>query len=104
MCLVLSFQPFLRVIHGPPGKQVGGVSASEAGLDVKHRHVSPAGWVVVGVGAGVSVAGFVLDELEEGLHVGSQPGDEAGPHGRHRLLVTALQGQQQGAVVPAETR
>lgn len=102
-CLVLRFEPFLHVIHGPPGKQVGGVSASEAGLDVKHGHVSPAGWVVVRVRAGVGVAGFVLDELEEGLHVRPQPGDQAGPHGRHRLLIAALEGLQQGAVVPAET-
>lgn len=103
MCLVLSFEPFLRVIHGPPGKQMCGVSVSEARLDVKHGHVSPAGWVVVHVGAGVGVAGFVLDELEEGLHVGPQPGDEAGPHHRHRLFVTGLQGLQQSAVVSAET-
>lgn len=102
-CLVLRFEPFLHVIHGPPGKQVGGVSASEAGLDVKHGHVSPVGWVVVRVGAGVGVAGFVLDELEEGLHVGPQPGDQAGLYGRHRLLIAALKGLQQGAVVPAET-
>lgn len=102
-CLLLRFEPFLHVIHGPPGKQVGGVSASETRLDVKHRHISPAGWVVVRVGAGVGVAGFVLDELEEGLHVGPQPGDQSGPHGRHRLLIAALKGLQQGAVVPAET-
>lgn len=80
-----------------------GVPASEARLDVEHGHVPPAGWVVVGVGAGVAVAGFVLDELEEGLHVGPQPGDQAGPHRRHRLLVAGLQGLQQGAVVSAET-
>lgn len=100
--LVLSFEPFLRVIHRSPGKQVCGVSAPEARLDVKHRHVPPAGWVVVRAGAGVGVAGFVLDELEEGLHVGPQPGDEAGPHRRHRLFVTGLQGLQQSAVVSAE--
>lgn len=103
VCLVQSFEPFLCIIHGPPGKQVCGVSASEARLDVKHGHVSPAGWVVVRVGAGVGVAGFVLDKLEEGLHIGPQPGDKAGPHCRHRLFVTGLQGLQQSAVVSAET-
>lgn len=103
MCLVLSFEPFLRIIHGPPRKQVCGVSAPEARLDVEHGHVSPAGWVVVGVGAGVGVARLVLDQLEEGLHVGTQPGDEAVPHSRHRLLVTGLQALQQSAVVSAET-
>lgn len=70
MYLVVSLEPFLRIIHGPPGKQVGGVSSSEAGLDVKHGHVSPAGRVVVCVGTRTGVAGFVLDQLEEGLHVG----------------------------------
>lgn len=103
VCLVLSFEPFLHIIHGPPGKQVCGVSAPEARLDVKHGHVSPAGWVVIRVGAGVSVAGFVLDELEKGLHVGPQPGHEASPHRRHRLFITGLQGLQQSAVVSAET-
>lgn len=73
MCyLVLGFSPSLHVVHRSlPGEQVGGVSASEAGLDVEHGHVPPAGGVVVGGGAGAGGAGFVLDELEEGLHVGA---------------------------------
>lgn len=103
LCLVLSFEPVLCVLHRPPGKQVCGVPASEARLDVKHGHVPPTGWVVVRVGARVGVAGFVLDQLEEGLHIRPQPGDEAGPHRRHRLFVAGLQGLQQGAVVSAET-
>lgn len=102
VCLVLSSEPSLCVIHRPPGKQVCGVSASEARLDVEHGHVSPAGWVAVRAGAGVAAAGFVLDELEEGLHVGPQPADQASPHRRHRLFVTGLQGLQQSAVVSAE--
>lgn len=81
---------------------MGGVSASEARLNVEHGHVSPAGRVVEGGGAGAGGAGFVLDELEERLHVGAQPGDEAGPHRRHRLLVTGLQGLQQSAVVSGQ--
>lgn len=48
---------------------MGGVPASEARLDVEHGDVFPAGWVVVGAGAGARGAGFVLDQLEEGLHV-----------------------------------
>lgn len=59
----------LHIFRRPLGEQVGGVSASEAGLDVKHRHVSPAGGVVVSTGARAGGAGFVLDQLEEGLHV-----------------------------------
>lgn len=102
VCLVLRSEPFLRVIHGPPGKQVCGVSAPEARLDVEHGHVSPAGGVVVRAGARVAAAGLVLDQLEEGLHVRPQPGDEAGPHRRHRLFVAGLQGLQQSAVVSAE--
>ncbi|KAG7218092.1 hypothetical protein INR49_020601 [Caranx melampygus] len=37
-------------VHRPPGEQVGGVATPEAGLDVEHGHVPPAGWVVVGGG------------------------------------------------------
>lgn len=60
----------LCIVHRPlPGKQVGGVSASEARLNVEHGHVSPAGGVVVSAGAGAGGARFVLDQLEEGLHV-----------------------------------
>jgi len=94
----------LLVVHryrSLPGEQVGGVSASEAGLDVEHRHVPPVGRVVVGRGARAGDAGFVLDDLEESLHVGVQPGDDASPHCRHCLLITGLKGLQQGAVVPA---
>lgn len=92
---------FLLAVYGPPGEQVSGVSASEARLDVEHGHVPPAGGVVVGGWAGVCGAGFVLDELEEDLHVGAQPGHDPGPHRRHRLLVAGLQRLEQGAVVPA---
>lgn len=68
--LVLGFNRSLHVVHRPlPGEQVGGVSASEAGLDVEHRHVSPAGGVVVSAGARAGGARFVLDQLKEGLHV-----------------------------------
>lgn len=98
--LLLSFG--LAVVQRSPGKQVGGVSSPEAGLDVQHRHVPPAGGVVERGGARVGRAGFVLDELQERLHVGAQPGDEAGPHHRHRLVIAGLQGLQQGGVVPAE--
>lgn len=70
--LVLGFNPSLHVVHRSlPGEQVGGVSASEARLDVEHGHVPPARGVVVSGGAGAGGAGFVLDELEEGLHVGA---------------------------------
>lgn len=68
--LVFDFRPSLHIIQRPfPGKQVSGVSASETRLDVEHRHVSPAGRVVVSAGGGGAGAGFVLDQLEEGLHV-----------------------------------
>lgn len=92
--LLVGFGPafFVLGVHRSPGKQVGGVAASETWLDVKHRRVSPAGGVVVGACVGVGGAGFVLDELEEGLHVGAQPGDDPGPHCHHRLLVAGLQG------------
>lgn len=79
---------------------MGGVSAPEARLHVEHRHVPPAGRVVEGGGAGAGGARLALDQLEEGLHVGAQPGHQAGPHRGHRLLVTHLQRLQQGAVVP----
>lgn len=59
----------LHVLHRPPSKQMGGVPASEARLDVKNGHVSPAGRVVVRAGAGAGGAGFALDKLEESLHV-----------------------------------
>lgn len=101
-CLHVGWGPSLLLIHRSlPGKQVGGVSTSEAGLDVEHGHVSPAGGIVVRGGGGAGGAWFVLDQLEEGLHVRAQPGDDAGPHRHHCLLVTGLQRLQQGAVVPA---
>jgi len=91
------------LVHGPlAGEEVGGVATPEAGLDVEDGHVPPAGRAVVAahhVGAGH--AGLVLQQQEQGLHVGPQPGDEARPHHRHRLLVARQQGLQQGAVVPA---
>lgn len=99
-CLVLSVGAALGVVQGPfPCKQVGGVSAPEARLDVEHGHVSPAGGVAVGAGGRAVRAGPALDQLQEGLHVRAQPGNKAGPHRRHRLLVADLQGLQQGAVV-----
>lgn len=91
------------VLHGPPGEQVGGVPVGEAGLDVEHRHVPPAGRVAVGGARGAGGAGLVLDQLEEGLHVGTHPGDDPGPDRLHRLLVAGLQRLQQRAVVPAVT-
>ena len=70
--LVVSFGPSLQAVHGSlPGEQVGGVSAPEARLDVEHGHVPPAGRVVESSGGGAGGAGFVLDQLEEGLHVGA---------------------------------
>lgn len=101
--LVFSAGAALRVVQGPfPGEQVGGVSAPEARLDVEHGHVSPAGGVAVGAGGGAVRAGLALDQLEEGVHVRAQPGNQAGPHRRHRLLVAGLQGLQQGAVVSGD--
>lgn len=50
---------------------MGGVAAPEAGLDVEHGHVPPAGRVVEGGGGGAGDAGFVLDQLQESLHVGA---------------------------------
>lgn len=100
--LLLALAPPLHLVHGPlPGEQVGGVPAPEARLHVEHRHVPPAGRVAVGGGVGAGGAGLALDQLEEGLHVGAQPGHQAGPHRRHRLLVAGLQRLQQRAVVPA---
>lgn len=100
VCLVLSVGAALGVVQGPlPGEQVGGVSAPEARLDVEHGHVPPAGGVAVGAGGGAVRAGLALHQLQEGLHVRAQPGNQAGPHRRHRLLVAGLQGLQQGAVV-----
>lgn len=100
-CLVFSVGTPLCIVQRPfPGEQVGGVSAPEARLDVENRHVSPAGGVAVGTGGGAVGAGFALNQLEEGLHVRAQPGNQAGSHRRHCLLVASLQGLQQGAVVP----
>lgn len=82
---------------------MGGVPVGEAGLDVEHRHVSPAGRVAVGGPRRPGGARLVLDQLEEGLHVGPHPGHDPGPDRLHRLLVAALQGLQQRAVVPAVT-
>ena len=91
------------LVHGPlAGEQVGGVPTPEARLDVEDGHVPPAGWVAVGprhVGA-AGHTGLVLQQQEEGLHVGPQAGDQPGPHHRHRLLVTGQQSLQQSAVVP----
>lgn len=69
--LFASHLSHLVVHRSLPGEQVSGVSASEAGLDVEHGHVLPAGGVVVGGRSGAGGAGFVLDELEERLHVGA---------------------------------
>lgn len=100
VCLVFSVGTPLYIVQGPfPREQVGGVSAPEARLDVENRHVSPAGGVAVGTGSGAVSAGFALHQLEEGLHVRAQPGNQAGSHRRHRLLIASLQGLQQGAVV-----
>lgn len=102
--LLVSVNPALplQVVHRSfPGKQVGGVPASEARLDVEHGHVPPTGGVVVGASIGADGARFVLNELEEGLHVRTQAGHDACPNKGHRLLVACLQSLQQGAVVPA---
>lgn len=100
--LFVSMNPLLQVVQRSlPGKQVGGVPASEARLDVEHGHVPPIGRVAVGAGVRTGRTGFVLDELEEGLHVGPHAGQDPCPHHCHRLLVTGLQNLQQGAVVPA---
>lgn len=98
-CLILSVDVVV-IQRSLPGKQVGGISTSEAGLDVQHGHVSPAGGVVVSGRVGVSGAGFVLDELEERLHVWAQPGNEAVPHHPHGVFIAGLQSLQHCSVVP----
>lgn len=102
-CLILSFNVVV-IQRSLPGKQVGGISTSEAGLDVQHGHVPPAGGVVESGGICVGGAGFVLDELEEHLHVGAQSGNEAVPHHPHGVLVAGLQGLQHYGVVSRPRR
>lgn len=89
------------LVHRPAGEQVGVVSSYEAGLDVEDGHVPPAGGVVVDGGRDRRTrgAGFVLHQLQEGLHVRAQPGHNTCPHCCHRLVITGLQGLQQSAVI-----
>ena len=80
---------------------MGGVTTPEAGLDVEDGHVPPAGGVAVAAGhVAAGDTGLVLQEQEEGLHVGPQPSDESRPHHRHCLLIACQQSLEQSAVVP----